>query len=79
MGSSAYMPIVCLRVWGRVLCESVMQRAYLKEHNSLFSRGGGVLPRILDRGVPRRFVDPNPIYGLRKRKRIPFLGPKAEK
>ena len=23
--------------------------------------GGGVLPRILDRGVPRRFVDPNPI------------------
>jgi len=23
--------------------------------------GGGVLPRILDRGVPRRFVNPNPI------------------
>ena len=23
--------------------------------------GGGLLPRILDRGVPRRFVDPNPI------------------
>ena len=22
---------------------------------------GGVLPRILDRGVPRRFVNPNPI------------------
>lgn len=28
--------------------------------------GGGVLPRILDKGVPRRFV-------------IPFLRPKAEK
>ena len=25
------------------------------------SPGGGVLPRILDRGVPRRFVNPNPI------------------
>ena len=24
-------------------------------------RPGGVLPRILDRGVPRRFVNPNPI------------------
>ena len=23
--------------------------------------GGGVLPRILDRGVSRRFVNPNPI------------------
>ena len=23
--------------------------------------GGGVLPRILDRGVARRFVNPNPI------------------
>ena len=23
--------------------------------------GGGVLPQILDRGVPRRFVNPNPI------------------
>ena len=23
--------------------------------------GGGVPPRILDRGGPRRFVDPNPI------------------
>ena len=23
--------------------------------------GGGVLPRILDRGVPRGFVNPNPI------------------
>ena len=23
--------------------------------------GGGVLPRILDRGVQRRFVNPNPI------------------
>ena len=23
--------------------------------------GGGVLPRILDRGVPRRLVNPNPI------------------
>ena len=23
--------------------------------------GGGLLPRILDRGVPRRFVNPNPI------------------
>ena len=23
--------------------------------------GGGVLPLILDRGVPRRFVNPNPI------------------
>ena len=41
--------------------------------------GGGVLPRISDRGVPRRFVNPNPIYGLRKRKLIPFLRPKAEK
>ena len=29
--------------------------------NPLNTRGGGVLPRILDRGVPRRFVDPNPI------------------
>ena len=26
-----------------------------------YSRGGGVLPRISDRGVPRRFVNPNPI------------------
>ena len=41
--------------------------------------GGGVLPRILDRGVPRRFVNPNPIKGLTKRKLIPFLRPKAEK
>ena len=39
----------------------------------------GVLPRILDRGVQRRFVNPNPIQGLRKRKLIPFLRPKAEK
>ena len=23
--------------------------------------GGGVLPQILDRGVPRRLVNPNPI------------------
>ena len=23
--------------------------------------GGGVLPQILDRGVPRRFLNPNPI------------------
>ena len=23
--------------------------------------GGGVLPKILDRGVPRRFLNPNPI------------------
>ena len=37
-----------------------------------------VLPRILDRGVPGRFVNPNPIQGLRKRKLIPFLRPKAE-
>ena len=41
--------------------------------------GGGVLPRILDRGVPRRFVNPNPTFGLRKRKLIPFIRPKAEK
>ena len=41
--------------------------------------GGGVLQRILDRGVPRRFVNPNPIQGLRKRKLIPFLRPNAEK
>ena len=29
----------------------------------LFIHGapGGVLPQILDRGVPRRFVNPNPI------------------
>ena len=41
--------------------------------------GGGVLPRILDGGVPRRFVNPNPIQGLRKRKMIPFGRPKTEK
>ena len=41
--------------------------------------GGGVLQRILDRGVPRRFVNPNPTFGLRKRKLVPFLRPKAEK
>ena len=29
----------------------------LREH----SRGGGRIPRILDRGVPRRFVNPNTI------------------
>ena len=28
---------------------------------SLNGGRGGVPPRILDRGVPRRFVDPNPI------------------
>ena len=27
----------------------------------LLPGGGGVLPRILDRGVPRRFLNPNPI------------------
>ena len=26
-----------------------------------YARGGGVLPKILDRGVPRRFLNPNPI------------------
>ena len=41
--------------------------------------GGGVLQRILDRGVPRRFVNPNPTFGLRKRRLVPFLRPKAEK
>ena len=30
-------------------------------HRLYKSRGGGVLPRIVDRGVPRRFVNPNPI------------------
>ena len=28
---------------------------------SVKSPGGGVLPQILDRGVPRRFLNPNPI------------------
>ena len=28
---------------------------------SLFPGGGGVLPRILDRGVPQRFLNPDPI------------------
>ena len=32
-----------------------------------------------NRSVQRRFVNPNPIQGLRKRKLIPFLRPKAEK
>ena len=40
---------------------------------------GEVLPQILDRGVPRRFMNPYPIKGLRKRKLIPFLRTKAEK
>ena len=29
--------------------------------NILPPREGGVLPQILDRGVPRRFLNPNPI------------------
>ena len=31
------------------------------EFQILGPRPRGVLPRILDRGVPRRFVNPNPI------------------
>lgn len=33
---------------------------------------GEVLLWSLDRGVPRRFLNPSPILGLRKRKLIPF-------
>ena len=36
---------------------------------------GEVLPQILDRGVPRRFMNPYP----KKGKLIPFLRTKAEK
>ena len=39
---------------------------------------GEVLPRILDRGVPQRFLNPNPIQGLWKQKLIPFSRPKPE-
>ena len=35
--------------------------AVLSDTVLVFVAGGGVLPRILDRGVPRRFVNPNPI------------------
>ena len=38
-----------------------------------------VLPRILDRGVSRGFLNPRPIQGLRKRKLIPILRPKPQK
>ena len=41
--------------------------------------GTRLLQRILDRGVSRRFSNLNPIWGLRKRKLIPFLRPKHEK
>ena len=34
---------------------------YKKLVRAFKPRGGGVLPPILDRGVPRRFVNPNPI------------------
>ena len=33
----------------------------VKKDVQLNPGGGGELPRILDRGVPRRFVNPNPI------------------
>ena len=45
------------------LCEHFFRTKWCVPQMELSQRpeGGGVLPRILDRGVPRRFVNPNPI------------------
>ena len=38
-----------------------MENFYEIEILATNAHPGGVLPRILDRGVPRRFVNPTPI------------------
>ena len=37
------------------------QCVYLEAIAETYKPGRGVLPQILDRGVPRRFLNPNPI------------------
>ena len=61
----------CMRIlFGRLAYESFGLVSWT-ESNMPPKPGGGVLPRMLDRGVLPRFV--------RKRKLIPFLGTKAGK
>ena len=40
---------------------------------------GGVLPKILDRSVLLRVLNPDPIQGQERQKLIPYLTPTSEK
>lgn len=42
-------------------------------------RGGGVLPKILDRSVLPRVLNPDPMQGQDRRKLILYLRPKSVK
>ena len=46
---------------GKLSIKSSDQRMVSHKGSTLYIIPGGVLPPILDRGVPRRFVNPNPI------------------
>lgn len=41
--------------------------------------GGGDFPKILDRSVLLRVLNPDPIQGQERQKLIPYLMPKSEK
>ena len=45
--------------WTKLMCLTLPGRLISSRGGG--GGGGGVLLRILDRGVPRRFVNPNPI------------------
>ena len=62
-GSEFYFACLGAKVNGWNLQISDKRTTHLSENTKggIESDRGGVPPRIFDRGVPRRFVNPNPI------------------
>ena len=64
-----------------VQCQQCLQEVM----NGVFSThlgrrevGGGFVPKILDRSVLLRVLNPDPIQGQERQKLIPYLTPKSE-